>query len=140
PTLGFLAADRIEAHRIVPDGFALGRPVVLDGWQLWCAGNHYRGKGGLKFHVERPLQGQAFHYRRSQVVGPQKTGKGPWSAAITTFEAVGPCLFAGWAEGGEVCRCEDDGCGCGFEYVYEPGEPMGMARPTSLIQLLATSE
>lgn len=140
PTLGFLAADWIEAHCVVPDGFSLGNPFVLDGWQLWCAVNHYRVRSGLVFDPARPAQGTAFHFRRSQVVGPQKTGKGPWSAAVTTFEAVGPCLFAGWARGGEVYRCEDDGCGCGFEYIYEPGEPMGMMRPTSLIQLLATSE
>ena len=140
PTLGFLCADWIEAHCVVPDGFSLGSPFVLDGWQLWCAVNHYRVKPGVVFDAERPVQGPAFHYRRSQVVGPQKTGKGPWSAAIATFEAVGPCLFAGWARGGEVYRCEDDGCGCGFEYVFEPGEPMGMVRPTALIQLLATSE
>ncbi|MCG7285371.1 phage terminase family protein [Cellulomonas sp. ACRRI] len=140
PTLGFLAADWVEAHCIVPDGFSLGQPFVMDGWQLWCAVNHYRVRKGQEFDPQRPAQATAFHYRRSQVVGPQKTGKGPWSAAIVTFEAVGPCLFAGWARGGEVFRCEDDGCGCGFEYVYESGEPMGMRRPTSLIQLLATSE
>jgi len=140
PTLGFLAADWIEAHCVVPDGFDLGRPFVLDGWQLWCAVNHYRVRRGIEFDAGRPLQATAFHYRRSQVVGPQKTGKGPWSAAVTTFEAVGPCLFAGWAAGGEAYRCEDDGCGCGFEFVYEPGDPMGMQRPTALIQLLATSE
>lgn len=140
PTLGFLAADWVEAHCIVPDGFSLGQPFVMDGWQLWCAVNHYRVRRGIAFDPDRPAQATAFHYRRSQVVGPQKTGKGPWSAAVVTFEAVGPCLFAGWAQGGEVFRCEDDGCGCGFEYVYEPGEPMGMRRPTSLIQLLATSE
>jgi hypothetical protein len=140
PTLGFLAADWVEAHCIVPDGFSLGQPFVMDGWQLWCAVNHYRVRTGLVFDADRPAQATAFHYRRSQVVGPQKTGKGPWSAAMVTFEAVGPCLFAGWAEGGEVFRCEDDGCGCGFEYAYERGEPMGMRRPTSLIQLLATSE
>lgn len=140
PTLGFLCADWVEAHCIVPDGFSLGQPFVMDGWQLWCAVNHYRVRKGQEFDPQRPAQATAFHYRRSQVVGPQKTGKGPWSAAIVTFEAVGPCLFAGWARGGEVFRCEDDGCGCGFEYVYEPGEPMGMRRPTSLIQLLATSE
>jgi len=140
PTLGFLAADWIEAHCIVPDGFSLGQPFVLDGWQLWCTVNHYRVRKGLTFDPTRPAQSTAFHYRRSQVVGPQKTGKGPWSAAETCFEAVGPCLFAGWARGGEVYRCENDGCGCGFEYAYEPGEPMGMRRPTSLIQLLATSE
>jgi hypothetical protein len=140
PTLGFLAADWIEAHCVVPDGFDLGRPFVLDGWQLWCAVNHYRVRRDISFDAGRPLQATAFHYRRSQVVGPQKTGKGPWSAAVTTFEAVGPCLFSGWAVGGEVYRCEDDGCGCGFEYAYEPGDPMGMQRPTALIQLLATSE
>lgn len=140
PTLGFLAADWIAAHCVVPDGFDLGKPFVLDGWQLWCTVNHYRVKPGIEFTPGRPLLSQAFHYRRSQVVGPQKTGKGPWSASETTFEAVGPCLFAGWAVGGEVYRCEDDGCGCGFEFVYEPGDPMGMVRPTSLIQLLATSE
>jgi hypothetical protein len=140
PTIGFLAADWVEAHCIVPDGFSLGQPFVMDGWQLWCVVNHYRVRRGIAFDADRPAQATAFHYRRSQVVGPQKTGKGPWSAAVATFEAVGPCLFAGWAEGGEVFRCEDDGCGCGFEYVYEPGEPMGMRRPTSLIQLLATSE
>lgn len=140
PTLGFLCADWAEAHCIVPDGFSLGQPFVMDGWQLWCAVNHYRVRKGQAFDPDRPAQATAFHYRRSQVVGPQKTGKGPWSAAVTTFEAVGPCLFAGWAQGGEVFRCEDDGCGCGFEYAYERGEPMGMRRPTSLIQLLATSE
>jgi len=140
PTLGFLAADWIEAHCVVADGFALGQPFVHDGWQLWCTVNHYRVKAGLRFNPDRPVLGPAFFYRRSQVVGPQKTGKGPWSASIVTFEAVGPCLFAGWAAGGEVYRCEDDGCGCGFVYEYEPGDPMGMVRPTSLIQLLATSE
>jgi hypothetical protein len=34
----------------------------------------------------------------------------------------GPCRFAGWAKGGEVYR---DPWGLGFEYEYEPGEPMG---------------
>lgn len=140
PTLGFLAADWIEAHCVVPDGFLLGQPFVLDGWQLWCAVNFYRVRSGVAFEPGRPLLATAFHFRRGQVVGPQKTGKGPWSAGVTAFEAVGPCLFAGWASGGEVYRCEDDGCGCGFGYAYEPGEPMGMQRPTSLIQLLATSE
>ncbi|WP_434080844.1 hypothetical protein [Sanguibacter sp. Z1732] len=81
-----------------------------------------------------------FANRRGLVVGPQKTGKSPWGASITAFEAVGPCIFAGWAEGGEVYRCEDHGCSCGWSYVYEPGEPMGIPRPMSTIQLLATAE
>lgn len=140
PTLGFLCADWVEAHCTVPDGFSLGRPFVMDGWQLWCTVNHYRVRAGQKFDSQQPAQATAFFYRRSQVVGPQKSGKGPWSASVTCFESVGPCLFAGWARGGEVYRCVDDGCSCGFEYVYDVGEPMGMCRPTSLIQLLATSE
>src|SRR5690606_12440329 len=81
----------------------------------------------------------SFHYRRSQIVAPQKTGKGPWSAAIVCAEALGPVLFGGWAVGGEVYRCRDYDCGCGWEYEYEPGEPMGMPWPTPLIQLLATA-
>lgn len=140
PTLGFLAADWIEAHCSVPSGHDLGRPLVHDGWQLWCTVNHYRVKPGIEFNPVRPLLAPAFHYRRSVVVGPQKNGKSPWGASVVIFEAVGPCIFAGWAEGGEVYRCEDHGCGCGWHYAYEPGEPMGMPRNKSLIQLLATAE
>lgn len=140
PTLGFLAADWIEAHCSVPSGHDLGSPLVHDGWQLWCTVNHYRVKRGVEFIPSRPLLGTAFHYRRSVVVGPQKNGKSPWGASLVIFEAVGPCLFGGWAAGGEVYRCEDNGCGCGWEYAYEPGEPMGMVRSKSLIQLLATAE
>jgi len=140
PTLGFLAADWIAAHCIVPDGFSLGMPFVLDGWQLWSAVNHYRVKRDARFNPHRPQQSAAFHFRRSLVVGPQKCGKGPWSAAVVCFESVGPCLFAGWAQGGELFRCIDDGCGCGFVFEYAPGDPMGMRRPTTLAQLLATSE
>jgi len=49
-------------------------------------------------------------------------------------------VFCGWAEGGEVYVCADHGCDCGWVYAYEPGEPMGMPRPTPLIQLTATSK
>src|SRR3954465_10940681 len=100
PTLGFLAADWIAAHCIVPDGFSLGSPFVLEGWQLWSAVNHYRVRRDARFNPVRPAQSVAFANRRALVVGPQKCGKGPWSAAITCYEAVGPSLFAGWARGG----------------------------------------
>ena len=140
PTLGFLAADWVEQHCCVPDGFALGSPLVHDGWQLICDLHHYRVKPSIEFNPVRPLQGQAFHYRRSIVVGGQKLGKSPWRASLDLFEAVGPCLFGGWAAGGEVYRCADGGCGCGWEYHYEPGEPMGLCRPKSLIQIMATAD
>jgi hypothetical protein len=140
PTLGFLAADWIAAHCSVPSGHDLGTPLVHDGWQLWSTVNFYRVKPRIKFDPVRPLLATAFFYRRGVCVGPQKNGKSPWGGSIVIFEAVGPCVFAGWARGGEVYRCEDHGCGCGFVFVYEPGDPMGMPRRKSLIQLLATAE
>jgi hypothetical protein len=135
PTL-WIVPDWIEAHCPIPDGFHAGGDMELYPWQLWSTVNHYRVKPTAKV-------GQlatAFHYRRSQVVAPQKTGKGPWSATIIAAEGVGPVLFAGWARGGEVYRCADHGCSCGWWYAYEPGEAMGRPWPTPLIQLLATSE
>ena len=140
PTLGFLAADWIQAHCVVADGWSMGSPFIHDGWQLWCTVNLYRVKRTASYQHDRPLGASAFQNRRSLVVGPQKAGKSPWAASIVCFEAVGPCIFAGWAEGGEVYRCADHGCSCGFEFEYEPGEPMGQPRPMSNIQLLATSE
>lgn len=134
PTL-WVVADWIEAHCPVPDGFYRGEMLQLYPWQLWCTVNHYRVR-------EEATYGQlatAFHYRRSQVVAPQKTGKGPWSAAMTCAEAMGPVVFAGWAEGGERYLCAENGCPCGWWYEYESGEPMGMPWPTPLIQLVATS-
>lgn len=118
----------------------MGDPFVHQGWQLWCTLNHYRVKPSARFVPSRPVGAPAFVNRRSLIVGPQKTGKSPWGASIVPLEAVGPAIFAGWAEGGELYRCVDHGCGCGFVYEYQPGDPMGIKRPMSKIQLLATAE
>lgn len=134
PTL-WVVPEWIEAHCIVPDGFHMGKPFELYEWQLWCTVNHYR----VKPEAEVGQLSTAFRYRRSLCVAPQKTGKGPWSATIVLAEAVGPVVFAGWAEGGEVYDCADHGCNCGWLYEYEAGEPMGTPWPTPLIQLTATS-
>lgn len=135
PTL-WVVPDWIEAHCPVPDGFRQGEPLELYPWQLWCTVNHYRVKSMAKLGQLAP----AFHYRRSQVVAPQKTGKGPWSATIVLAEACGPVVFGGWAAGGERYRCAEHGCGCGWWYGYRAGEPMGVPWPTPLIQLTASSE
>lgn len=134
PTL-WVACDWVEQHCIVPDGFRKGEPFEMYDWQLWSTANHYRIKPGATL-------GQlatAFFYRRSQVVAPQKTGKGPWTAAICALEGVGPVVFNGWASGGEVYDCRDYACGCGWTYEYEPNEPMAIPWPTPLIQLTAFS-
>jgi hypothetical protein len=131
----------IEAHCPVPDGHHQGEDLELYPWQLWCTVNHYRVKpSAVLMPGGRPRGATAFQHRRSQVVAPQKTGKGPWSATIVLAEAAGPVLFAGWARGGERFRCSDHGCDCGWWYEYEAGEPMGVPWRTPLIQLTATSE
>jgi hypothetical protein len=135
PTM-WVVPDWIEEHCPVPDGFRAGERMELYPWQLWCTVNHYRVKPTATLGQLAP----AFHYRRSQIVAPQKTGKGPWSATITLAEAAGPVVFNGWARGGERFRCSDHGCACGWWYQYEPGEPMGVPWPTPLIQLVATAE
>lgn len=150
PTLGFLVADWVERHCIIPDGFRKGQPFRMYDWQLWCTCNHYRVKPDARPAGEPYIDedgeeafvsgASAFQYRRSQVIAPQKAGKGPWSATITAAEAVGPVLFDGWAEAGDVYRCSDHGCGCGWEWPYEPGDPRGKPWPSPLIQLVATAQ
>lgn len=137
-TLGFLATDWVEAHCKVPGGVYEGESLVFNGWQLFVTVNHYRVRADAKPDPRRLLA--PFVYRRSVIVGPQKTGKSPWGAGFLLFEAVGPCLFAGFALGGEVYRCSDHGCECGWEYAYESGEAMGRPRGKSLLGLLAFAE
>jgi len=140
PTLGDLADSWLTQHARVPDKFRRGDPFVQSDWQFWCTTNHYRVRPEAQWFPENPLLNQAFTYRRSQIVAPQKTGKGPWSAGITSFEAVGPSLFGGWAGKGDGYACSDFGCGCGWEYEYLKGEAMGIRNPSPLIQLTANSE
>lgn len=135
PTL-FVAADWVTRHCVVPDGFDAGKPFELVDWQAWCLLNFYRLKPEAKLGQLAP----AFHYRRSQIVLPQKAGKAPYTAAHICVEAVGPALFADWAEGGERWICSEHGCGCGWVYEYQPREAMGQPWPTPLIQVTATSD
>ena len=135
PTL-WVAADWVSAHCVIPDGGRAGDPYVMVDWQLWSFVNHYR----VRDEATRDQLGTAFFYRRSQIVGPQKSGKSPFQAAQVCAEGVGPVLFGGWARGGEKYRCADFGCPCGWRYEYRKGEPMGRPWPTPLIQITATSE
>lgn len=136
PSLGTLNACWIEAHCVIPDRDDRGKPFRLYNEQLTFLDRHYELKPAAKVGQ----LASAFRYRRSLLVRPQKWGKGPLTAAQICAEGVGPVLFAGWATGGEVYDCRDYGCGCGFTYVYEPGEPMGRPWPTPLIQITALSE
>jgi hypothetical protein len=136
----YLALDWVERHCVVPDGFRTGRPFRLYRWQAECLKAFYTVRVGAKWHPDNPIKAPAFVYRRSMVVGPQKLGKDPLAAAHITIEAVGPALFAGWADADEGYVCADHGCRCGWEYAYDEGEPKGMPWPTPLIQITAVSE
>lgn len=129
----------IERHCVVPDGFRKGDRFRLYGYQLRYLGAFYLVRGDARWDPDDPVLAPAFVYRRGLLVGPQKLGKGPHTAAHICLEGVGPALFAGWAGRDDGYACADHGCPCGWEFGYEPGEPMGMLWPTPLIQITAVS-
>lgn len=126
----------MESHCVIPDGDFRGDPFLLGDEQLVFVACHYTVKDSAK----RGEKAEAFVYRRSQLVRAQKWGKSPLIAAFVCVEAVGPVLFDGFASDGDVYLCSDHGCGCGWSYAYEKGEPMGRPWATPLIQITATSE
>lgn len=67
----------------------------------------------------------------SRPKGSNKSGIAAW---IGLFEAIGPCRFAGWAQGGEVYEF------LGFTYRYERGEPMGRPINHPFLRIMATEE
>lgn len=115
PTLGYLVGEWIENWCVIPDGDHQGQPLLLTD-EMWSfLAHHYRVHE--EADPERPAS--AFYYRRSQLVRPQKWGKGPFSAGIICAEAVGPVVFDGWDAA---------------------GEPVGRPWPTPLVQITAASE
>ena len=84
PTLGASVGEWIEAHCVIPDQDHAGMPYRLtdEMWNFLL--HHYR----LEPDATESKWGTAFHYRRSQLVRPQKWGKGPFSAAIICAEAL----------------------------------------------------
>lgn len=151
PTLGDLGDAWITRHCRVPDGFTRGKVFQMADWQFWCHANRYRVREDAVYVPKElvgpdnpPTLNQAFFYQQTLVVAPQKTGKGPFSASQVAFEACGPSVFGGWAKGGEVYSCAENGCPCGWEdsperYVFQAGEPMGIRHPSPLIQITANS-
>lgn len=130
----------IEQHCVIPSGFRIGDPFRLYDAQLLYLANFYLVRGDAVWAPDAPLLAAAFVHARGILIGPQKWGKNPLGAAQICAEAEGPVLFAGWAGRDDGYACSDHGCGCGWEYAYERGEPMGMSWPTPLIQVVAFSE
>ncbi len=109
-TLGYQVADLIESTCVIPDGDHQGEPFILTDEQLRF----------LLWHYRIAHEHGRFTFRRSQLVRPQKWGKGPFSAAIVIVEGHpdGPVRFDGW---------------------NAAGEPVGKPWPTPLIQCTAVS-
>lgn len=140
-----VTAAWIEAHCVIPDQDHRGEPFLLGDDQLRFVAAHYSVKesavpAGSVVSGRSVRPADAFAFRRSQLVRAQKWGKSPLVSAFVCLEGVGPAVFAGFAAGGEVYDCRDYGCGCGWVYEYEPGEPMGKPWATPLIQITATTE
>jgi len=110
PTLGYVRAEWIEAHCVIPDGEFAGQPFKLTDEQLLFL---------LWFDRLDPDTGRFVYDRGAQIVRPQKWGKGPFAASIICSEATGPVLPAGWDVN---------------------GEPVGRPWPTPWIQAAAVSE
>jgi hypothetical protein len=106
PTLGYLAADFIEAKCVIPDRDQVGLPFILTNEQLKFLLWFYRIRPQTKFDETRQLWRTPFYFHRGgQLVRPQKWGKGPFGAAWICNEADGPAVFDGWdAEGRPVGR------------------------------------
>jgi hypothetical protein len=103
PTLGHQVADWIADRCAVPDGERMGEPFVLTPEQLRFVLWHYRLHPDAAANPATPSA--PFVFRRSQIVRPQKWGKGPLGAALICAEAAGPVLFDGWdADGRPVGR------------------------------------
>lgn len=89
-TLGDLVGEWIEHWCVVGDGELMGQPYELTN-EMWTF---------LQWHYRLDPETGRFVYRRSQLVRPQKWGKGPLSAAMICAEAEGPVLFDGWDAAG----------------------------------------
>lgn len=122
-SLGWLAGWWIETFTVHGEGPIMGQPSVLTDEYLGLIVDCYA-------HDEngRRLYDSAFMSR------PKGTDKSGLAARVALFEALGPCRFDGWAEGGETFEY------LGQTYVYQAGEPMGKPMQSPVIRVVATEE
>lgn len=97
PTLADLQDAWVQRHVRQPDGILRGKPFCWSDWQFWYAAHRWRVREDAEFvppeevTVDNPLVlNQAFQYRLTGCIGPQKTGKGPTEASCAILEACGP--------------------------------------------------
>jgi len=91
PSLGNLIAQWIADYCVVPDRELRGKPFIPTEEQQMF----------LIWHYALTEDGKWRYPRGSQLMRPQKWGKGPLVAAICCVEAAGPVIFDGWDSDGE---------------------------------------
>lgn len=100
PSLGFAAAEWIEAHCVIPDGPYAGEPFTLTDEMVRFLVHFYRVD---PVAVNPKTNGPRWVYERGgQLVRPQKWGKGPFSAAVLLWEAHGDAVPDGFDAAGRV--------------------------------------
>ncbi|RDI65748.1 hypothetical protein [Nocardia pseudobrasiliensis] len=129
-SLGWLAINWIESLVVHGAGDVVGMPVeliddqaafLLDTYALAAPGEPDEGRR----LVDEVL-----------MLAPKGADKSGLAARMLMWEAIGPSRFDGWAKGGEVYR---DPWGLGFEYEFQPGEPLGRPVDNPFIRCLATA-
>lgn len=122
-SLGWLAVAWMEHFCVHGPGDVEGQPVNLDDELAEITADTYAVSGS-----GRRLYDSVFISR------PKGRDKSGHAGRLVLFEALGPCRFSRWAEGGEVYRFGD------FTYVFEEGEPIGAPIVHPVIRCLATEE
>lgn len=123
-SLGYLATWWIETFVVQGPGDVEGEPIVHTDEYMGFIVDCYL----VNPKTGRRMVDSAFFSR------PKGTNKSGLASEFVLFEALGPCRFAGWAEGGETYEF------LGHVYTYEKGEAMGQAVTTPIIRIMATEE
>jgi len=122
-SLGHLGVAWLEHFAIHGPGDVAGQPVTLDdelaGFFLDCYALEKSGRRLYNSVFLSRCKGRA----KSELAG-----------FLVLFEALGPCRFASWAEGGEFFSWRD------FTYRYTRGEPMGHPITSPFVRCIATEE
>lgn len=123
-SLGRLAYWWMKTFVVYGPGAVRGQPLNFGPERLSDLYHMY----ALDPDTGKRLHSSAF---LSKCKGADKSGMAGY---LVCFEAVGPCRFDGWAQGGETYTF------LGHTYVYKAGEPMGRPVLEPVIRCMATEE
>ncbi len=122
-SLGWLAVWWIETNCVHGPGDVQGEPVVLDDeFAAFIVDCYAIDETGRRLYDSIFLS-RAKGRSKSELAG-----------FIVLFEAMGPCRFERWAEGGETYEFQ------GNTYTYNQGDPIGREVVAPVIRCLATEE